>query len=382
MSLAQFYTDDAVSDFLISQIDTESVANVLDIGCGESSLLLAAGRRWNEAKLIGFDIDPKNIDSTNQGLQLHSGNALDPELSNKIIERYGEIDVAVSNPPYIFTDYNSNARKILKSVGLDQVISKQTNLIPAELVFLAQNILVSKQEAELGFILPASLICGERWKGFREFISSELTIRSCIQLPDNAFKKTEATTFALCFKKAKPIDNNIYLQHISKEEKLKIEMTDAHLRMDYNYYSPSGHNFSLNKLRNFPIEEIFRGNLTHNNLRSSGLPYLHTSNINEKAERIRTDIISAPSTVRCASAGDILIARVGSRCHGRIAYLESGVIPISDCLFAIRSKNNNEIWDLITANNFKGELRKRSLGVGAKYITLQVLNGFFNAERI
>ncbi len=382
MSLAQFYTDDTVSDFLISQLDTESVANVLDIGCGESSLLLAAGRRWNEAELIGFDIDPRNIDNSNQGLQLHSGDALDPELSHKIVEKYGKIDIAVSNPPYIFTNYDSNAQEILRSVGLDQVISKQIRLIPAELIFLAQNLLVTKKEAELGFILPASLICGERWEGFREYITSELTIQSCIQLPDNAFKKTEATTFALCLKNSKSSNKKILLQHIDQEKKLEIETTAACARMDYDFHTPVGHNSSLAKLSKFPIEAIFRGNLTHNELRSSSLPYLHTSHINEQAEKVYTDTVTVPSRIKCASAGDILIARVGSRCHGRIAYIESGHLPISDCLFVIRSKHNREIWELITKYDLTNELRKRSLGVGAKYITRQILHGFFNADKL
>lgn len=382
MSLAQFYTNDTVSDFLISQIDTQSVANVLDIGCGESSLLLAAGRRWNEAELIGFDIDPRNIDSSNQGLKLHSGDALDPELSHKIVDRYGEIDIAVSNPPYIFTDYDSKARKILRSVGLDQVISNQVTCIPAELVFLAQNLLVTKQDAELGFILPASLICGERWKGFREYISSELTIQSCIQLPDNAFKKTEASTFALCLKNSKSSNKKILLQHIDQDKKLEIEKTAASARMDYDFHTQVGHNPYLTKLKEFPIESMFRGNLTHNELRSLGLPYIHTSHINEQAGKICADAVAVPSRVKCASAGDILIARVGSRCHGRIAYLESGHLPVSDCVFVIRSKHNRDVWELITKYDLTSELRKRSLGVGAKYITRQVLNGFFNADQL
>jgi len=235
VSFAQFYTNESVSEYLVSQMQSETPLSVLDIGCGASNLLLAAGRRWEEANLIGFDIDPRNTRSTNKKLQLSVGDGFDPDLSRKIIDLFGPIDIAVSNPPYLSIDFGRKEKKILAEAGLENVISKKVNKIPSELIFLAQNLLVIKDGGELGLILPAGLVCGEKWKVFREYVISEYTIKSCIQLPNKAFKKTEASTFALYLKKEKRQTKVVKLHQLGTKKALSVDNDSAIDRMDYLY---------------------------------------------------------------------------------------------------------------------------------------------------
>jgi len=379
MSFAQFYTNEIVSEHLVSLMKSKSPANILDIGCGEASLLLAAGKRWKSANLIGFDIDPNNIKSFNKKLQLDTGDGLDPDLSKKILDLFGPIDIAVSNPPYLSINFERRAKNILSEAGLSDVISKKMKVIPAELVFLAQNLLVMKKAGELGVILPAGFISGERWKPLREFIISEYSINSCVQLPNDAFKNTEASTFALYLKNEKNESKKIKLHQLGHEKIQLIDDESAIDRMDYSYYSyMSSDQSDKNVFNQFELNEIFRGNVSEANLSCSGIKYLHTSDLNEDYKLLSSRYYSISDDMRYAEKGDILIARVGSRCVGNFGYVEYGRLPISDCVFVLRSTDNLKLWQLIKANNIGDRLKSSSLGVGAKYITKKMLKDIFN----
>ena len=379
MSFAQFYTSESVSEHLVSCMQSDAPVNVLDIGCGESSLLLAAGRRWRSANLIGFDIDPENTWSASKELHLNVGDGLDPDLSRKIIDLFGPVDIAVSNPPYISIDFDSKAKKILAEAGLDRVVSKSAKRIPAELVFLAQNLLVMRNGGELGLILPAGLVSGEKWKPFREYIISEYSVESCMQLPNNAFKKTEASTYALHIKKENNNGKSVKLHQLGAEETLLIGKSNAIERMDYSYHLNKNKYPSYKTFRKLTVDEIYRGNMTDADLSSLGSKYLHTSDLDEDYKVLRTRYHDIEDGVRYAQKGDIIVARVGSRCVGKFGYLEYGRVPISECLFVLRSSNSSDIWDLIRSNDIGKMFKDSSLGVGAKYITLKMLKEVFNA---
>ncbi len=379
MSLAQFYTSESVSEHLVSFMQSESPANVLDIGCGESNLLLAAGKRWESANLIGFDIDPNNTYSTNQKLHLNLGDGLDPDLSKKIIDQFGSVDITVSNPPYLSIDFDLKAKKILTEAGLDNVVSNKIKMIPAELIFLAQNLLVMKDGGELGLILPAGLVCGEKWKVFREYITSEYSVKACIQLPNNAFKKTEASTFVLHLKKEKNDKKLIKLHQLGVKKNISIDSDRAIERMDYLYHSYVLKTFNYNVFSKFKMGAIFRGNMTDAELGHLGGKYLHTSDLNEDYKVLSARYHVIADGVKFAQKGDILIARVGSRCVGNFGYVKYGRVPISDCLFVLRVENSSKAWRLIKSKKLGEMFKASSLGVGAKYITLKMLKEVFNA---
>ncbi|MAY57609.1 MULTISPECIES: N-6 DNA methylase [Pseudoalteromonas] len=99
MELGQYYTPKTFSTLLIENMLSTKADYVLDIGCGQASLLEAARGRWKKAKLIGYDIDPTNYNLQGENLHIGFGDGLDPDLSNKILDNFGYIDISVANPP-------------------------------------------------------------------------------------------------------------------------------------------------------------------------------------------------------------------------------------------------------------------------------------------
>lgn len=375
LNLAQFYTNQQISEYLVRQLDSATPQNVLDIGCGESSLLFAAGKRWKNATLYGFDIDPNNIDKQHKNLNLLSGDGLYPDLKNRILDVCGDVEICVSNPPYLSVDYNSKARRILSQVGLDQVIGADTRKIPSELVFLAQNFSVLKKGGEIGVILPAGLISGVRWRPFREFLLSEYSIKSCVQLPNNAFKRAEASTFAVCLKKLASRSQNVTLMGFDSRSSYLASNEDAVQRMDYEFYSGSSPmKFPKGKIG---VDSIFRGNKTNSELRATGREYIHTTDLANGYSEIVSKVFKVPAGVKYAEEGDILISRVGSRCMGRIAYLKKGRVPISDCIFVVRGMKGSDSWSSLCKSNLDELLKISALGVGARYLTLGIMKEIF-----
>lgn len=370
MELGQYYTPKTFSTLLVANMLSTKVGCVLDIGCGQASLLEAARRRWNEAKLIGYDIDPTNYNLKGKNLHIGFGDGLDPDLSNKILDCFGNIDISVANPPYTNVDVNKDIIRILKLAKLYDCIPRSLKKLPAEIVFLAQNLLVLKNEGELGAILPASLISGEKWKGLREFLITEKNIDKVIQLPSKAFNKTEAATFAVNFTNKKPNNSAINLLSFDNDKTLRINNKSGIKRLDYFYHAHAAHS-SRSQIPE--MAKIFRGNKSSKNLRSGSSTFIHTSDLKNIFQILSFNHSNYKQGTKTAQKGDFVISRVGSRCIGKAAYINEGEVEVSDCITVLRNFDKEIYTPLFASNKFYEKASYDALGTGAKYLTFDII---------
>lgn len=385
MNLNQYYTKSEFSDLLVSNLSLEAPYRAVDLGFGAGDLLYAAKRRWNTIDLIGIDIDPRNVQEANLKKSINAihHDGFCPHLPDLITEKYGTIDLLISNPPYYSKELDIDITKILRSVGFDNFISKNVKTIPAELVFLAQNIRLLNENSELAIILPAGLISGERWAPLRSHLLDNYHIKRIIQLPSGSFKKTEAQAFILILTmQSKDKSNVLELSHVYKNDSIFISKDEAIQRSDYEYYSTQLSSLIKQKVENIKFS-IFRGKTSYAELKKTEDNYIHTTGLTNTPLEISFDNNTCLSQV-VAKPGDILIARVGRRCLGRIARVTSGQAIVSDCIIVIRPENEEsarEIWYKLTMPDTKALLYKRSLGVGAKYLTQKIIKEFLNNVR-
>lgn len=363
-------------DKLIQSLNLTTPKVALDIGFGSGNLLHAAKRRWNDLSLVGIDIDNKNIAhaQSQKLIEAIKFNGFDPSLPDIINQRFGDIDLLIGNPPYYSRELDSNAKTILNSIGLLDCISKHIKKIPAELIFLAQNLRLLSKTGELGIIVPAGLISGEKWILVREFLFSNYHVSNVIQLPTNSFKRTDAQTFILIIKQKSDSYENTSLSHANESNVLNIKLKDAIVRADYDYYTEAS-KVITSKCINLTDFDIYRGNKSHNYLARTSDIHLHTTNMPDNFAK--RSFANAPlKEAKNTELGDILIARVGRRCLGRIVYVEGGCIPISDCIIGIRPKTKNigkAIFKKLSSSDCRNYLHHVSLGVGAKYITYKTI---------
>lgn len=380
MQLNQFYTQSQYSDLLIGSLNLEMPLNVVDLGFGDGELLRAASRRWNGLSLIGVDIDSGNVKNANSQnlIQAVHHDGFNPVLPQILNDKYGEIDVLVSNPPYFAKEVDKNILSILSEAGMADCISKKCKKIPAELVFLAQNLRLLSLNGELGIILPAGLISGERWRGVREFLLSVYYVRECIQLPIGSFNRTDAQAFILIIsKKTSHCPKYLKLSHAAFSQTIEIDLKKAAHRSDYLYYYQTNSTKNPNRIQADDIS-ILRGNLPHKTLKAEYEDYIHTSQL--PLEPTVIDLPYSPTSEgNNAVCGDILLARVGRRCIGRVALVRAGTLPVSDCIIIVRAVNQtirSAVWAKFSAPHAKLTMQNWSLGVGAKYITHSIVKEY------
>lgn len=379
MHLNQYYTEDRYGDLLIRNLSLLQPKIALDLGFGTGNLLNAARRRWSDLSLVGIDIDNNNVAKaiSHSSIQAFELNGFDPFLPEIINERFGDIDLLVGNPPYFSRDLDQNAKRILDSVGMLECVSNKIKKIPAELIFIAQNLRLLSKKGELGLIVPAGIISGEKWKPVREFLFSNYHVTNVIQLPTDSFKNTDAQTFILIIKHKSSPYNYIPLSHINSQLTLKILPQEAFHRADYSYHQKiSEPSSTLSILMN--DFHLYRGNKSHNELSIITNQHLHTTNLPDQPQKISC-INTHSYSSNMAKSGDILVARVGRRCLGRVAYVEKGYIPVSDCIIGIRPVNQQigqMIWSKLSTSTCRDYFSQVALGVGAKYITYKTITDY------
>jgi SAM-dependent methyltransferase len=379
MQLNQYYTENKYGDFLVQNLSIASPQVALDLGFGAGDLLHAAKRRWEEISLVGIDIDKSNVNQAKsrkliKALEL---NGFDPSLPKIINDRFGDIDLLISNPPYFSCDLDLNNKEILRAIGLMDCISSNLKKVPAELIFLAQNLRLLTRTGEIGIIVPAGLISGQKWKPVREFLLCNYQITNVVQLPTDSFKKTDAQTFIMTLKHKVCNFNSIPLSQIGKKNIIDVDTNNAMERADFGYYQEISKLKTTNKLFENDFL-IYRGNKSHNELALFSPEHIHTTNMPDVPTVKSFGFFSSKGS-KNAQAGDILIARVGRRCLGRVMKIEKGNVPISDCIISIRPRNKsigNKIWKKLSSLKCRDYLSNASLGVGAKYITYKTITDY------
>ena len=381
MQLSQYYTQKIYSNLLVESLDIANPLHALDLGFGSGELLRAARRRWQDLSLIGIDIDQINIERANKKklIQALHVDGFNPNLPEILFEKFGEIQLLVSNPPYYSRENNSDIRRILKDSGLSECVSLSRRTIPAEVIFLAQNLRILKPGGELGIILPAGIISGEKWKRLREYLLAKYDVISCTQLPTHSFRNTDAQAFILIIRARNNSCDSacLKLRHADHIAEIVIPTKDAITRADYSYYKSSI--FFSEKARHEIEYKFLRGKNSQKALKDNFKHFIHTTKLQTVPSKLSLPDEPQDGAIN-AKAGDILVARVGRRCIGRVALVHSGSVPVSDCVIIVRpktAKDREELWAKFICSSAKQRLLDVSLGVGAKYLTYRALEDFF-----
>jgi type I restriction enzyme M protein len=119
--LGRFYTSEEISGLLVSKFRQDSPRNILDIGAGDGSLLIAAYNRWKNATFHAAEIDPESIAKISEKLpfvRLQQIDGLSPGLDQKMNLKVNSVDVAICNPPYLRIKNTPQTMLLLQQTGL------------------------------------------------------------------------------------------------------------------------------------------------------------------------------------------------------------------------------------------------------------------------
>ena len=388
-SLGRYYTHGKVAALLVASMDVTAPKTVIDLGAGNGTLVAAAAKRWSKARFVTVDIDEKagssRLPATRGDAFRHfTADALDAGLNHRLGVPWGRACVGLCNPPYIKPRWRRHFGEIMEEVGLSHVLPHADD-VPADILFIAQNLRLLKKGGRLGMIIPDGLVSGERFTRFRQSLVESHAIDQVIELPRNIFRRTEAKAHIVVLTKGATQGSAISVRQLSATGELSdmmaISPERAILRLDYGFHSfakPS-HAFRTVQVSQL-VSSISRGALSSRTRQTAPYPVFHTTDLADGITEIPRKFLLNKEHRRViagatARAGDVLVARVGRNLSGKICRVVRGVVAVSDCFLVLRPNpgEQDNLFKALTSPRGRSAIDAIAHGVGARFITANAL---------
>lgn len=392
-TLGRYYTKSYVGTILVSSMGTISPESVLDLGAGDGALTAAAAKIWQDATYYTVDIDENARSASLPELlggsfRHHVGDALSSVIEKELGLELGSADLAICNPPYIRPKWRKGFACILEDAGLSHVLPKLADM-PAEILFIAQNLRFLKNHGRLGLIVPDGVIAGERFAGLRNALATEHCIERVIELPRGIFRKTEAKAHILVMNKSGEGPDVIQVQRLDESgvlsPELKIQREQATGRLDYSFLAGCMVKKRTKQTRIGDVTIFLsRGSFSSSQIAKCDFPVLHTTDLSPAVY-----VVSPKFSIPAASAkqgqfnlakpGDILVGRVGRNFAEKVCIVKSGTVAVSDCIFILRvtPEHRDSVFAYLKSGPGREALSFSSHGVGARFLTTDALQNIF-----
>lgn len=374
--LGQVFTPLPIARLLSDNIPKHPpcVHHIVDLGSGKGALALTLLDQFQNASASLIEIDRSFVSHLRsfESEQVHvlGADVLDPSWATQ-----ADASIIVSNPPYGSTQLNDDVRKLLNCCGLDIPLSG--NWIRGDIAFIAKAWSLAQPSCHLGIIVAAPLVRDHQYASLRQRLLSQLKTPIVTSLSELTFPNKEVRTFIITGQRSVTRNRKIVLRKASIDGEILDEVTIRHsaaeVSLDIDYHrtlerlglQAEKANRTLGTLG----ASISRGSRSQSQFRSLGLKAFHTTDFPIDGEDVL--LHGAYPGYRTATAGDILIPRVGSRCLDRQTRVRDGQGLITDCVYLLRVSDQNRdiVWKTLTSN-FGIEWRLASAaGSCAKYLT-------------
>lgn len=385
----RYYTRSDVAEVLVSAMGRAPKGVAIDLGAGDGALVGEASRRWSGVRFITVDIDQnagssRLLKQANSSFSHHVADALDAQLAQKIGLDVGAAHSALCNPPYIRPRWRSHFGEILEDAGLSGVFP-HIKCVPADILFIAQNLRFLRPGGKLGLILPDGIIAGEKCGALRHALTMAHKLERVIELPRRMFHGTEAKAYVVVMTKQGTPADVIKLQRLEVDGSLTgtldLPMGEAISRLDYSFHCAPARDVSkrsgLATLREIGAT-VTRGSFSSSERSACDFPVFHTTDFTGTSvprafqlSKARAETIDAVF----AEPGDILVARVGRNLQEKVAVVARGRVAFSDCILRVRvaSELQAEVLKFFNSQAGRLALQTASHGVGAKFITRDAL---------
>lgn len=397
--LGRYYTAPAVGELLVRTMALRSPSTVLDLGAGDGALVRAASCAWPRASFLTVDIDRKAQCSAlprlkGRAFRHVTGDALSPNIAARLGLHPGEASAALCNPPYIKPKWQQHFGELLEEAGLSGVMPRVGD-VPADLLFIAQNLRFLRKGGRLGLILPDGIIAGEKYELFREHLLERHRVHSVIELPRLIFRGTEAKAHIVVVSKGPIPTDTLAIKRLESNgtlsPALQVCRDVAAKRLDFSFLAsrvvikrPKG--TGARRLGSL-AEVVGRGSYSSAEKDASQNPILHTSDLRAGAGVPRSLALKREQVKQMtgpfAIPGDILVARVGRNHAEKIAMVQRGTYAVSDCIFVVRPPPGKaaHICAFLRSERGKAALEAAAHGVGARFITSSALKNLLVPER-
>lgn len=375
-----YSTPSWVANLIHEHYSDYKISAIADLGAGQGALTHPFYETDNSLDITSIEIDNSHF----AALSVNSRHILQSDLLESPIVDYqktiaGERCLTVSNPPFGKCGMTDEVSQLMSRIG---ALGTTVHRISCrkEVIFLARALDSAKSGTHIAFILPRSFLTHMHWKKLRKTISEKHMPNKIILLSSRSFLATEAET-AILFMQAYTGESDntsifhaipdgiIFNKNINNDEFVNATWCD------------NAQPLLSRTLGALPVE-FARGKKCSKTLEELNIPYIHTSHLRQfhgteyqSSLQMKTDI--SPD-IGLARSGDILIARVGTRCFANTVLFKGKPAPISDCVIRIRSKPESRemIFKALTSKKGQEWLKYSASGVCAKVLTYRSLKSF------
>jgi type I restriction enzyme M protein len=377
--LCRFYSPVWLGELLVQTLPGLRPVSIVDLGSGPGSLSDAVAVRWPAAQITTVDIDPvvARLGLSALGRRAHViRNVLADGLARGIGVEPRSIDLVISNPPYTRAPRNRSIDRVMNRAGLRGTVSGWT-MVPVDLAFLAQALLLVRPGGTIAFVVPDTLISSEAMEPARRLLIENHCVETVIQLPRRTFGRTDALAFVLVIREGGRSDT-IQLIAVSDAEnvetKVVIGPSDGAHRLDCLYHATSASGSARTSLADLGVA-VTRGSSHSRQVASAKAKIFHTGDFPERPGDCislgRTGDPAIASAGVIAEAGDILLARVDRRLERKVALVSEGAAEISDCVLRLRVPEQVRARVLagLASEDGRRQMVATSRGTGPRHIS-------------
>ncbi|AFQ47017.1 methyltransferase [Burkholderia cepacia] len=380
--LGQVPTPPSIAQLLASSVPADA-RRILDLGAGKGALAGSVLRRCLKSRALLVDIDAQAMSRLEDIAPSRTTTANLDVLRSPIVPqlRVGRSrpDVVVSNPPY--------AMARLGKASIDRVrcifpeVQDQGGWLRSDVVFAAHAWSLLGRNGSFALIVASPIVTQPAFASVRRQLISGLSNLTVTQLEPKTFEKAEVDAFLITGRKTPSRGQNVTLQRCSQDGVVvgerAISIEDAMRRMDFGYHEAMT---TMNADARHVIgtlatlqAAVIRGSRSKNQYAGMGLQAFHTSHFTTDAEELH--LTGGQDGFQNAYRGDILVARVGSRCLTRQARVTAGEGLFTDCVYRIRVPDAHRalVWSTLNSDFGREWRQAHAVGNCAKHLTVGTL---------
>jgi len=352
--LGRYYTPEDVARTLVGMV-RRIPRTVVDLGCGQGALMKAAAARWSGLEISSFDVD--NVEPTApEGCASHEHrqcDLLEGDCRAELACSGRKAELVLLNPPFgVNRHYQSQAP------GSFGAAARR-----AEYSFLELATMLAATSGTIAAILPATFVSSARLAKVRGELAGHCANITFKGLPSRTFSGTEANAVLVIAEVGEgPAEVTILDEDDADVAKSCSVMADEWI----DGVGP----MSGRTLRALGAT-VSRGRIPSN--RTADFPgTFHTSHFANAAGGRVAFGSTEPGDQVAASAGDILIARVGRRLEENVVMVEHGTAPLSDCVLRLRfpAEHRDTAFAFLRSREGAAQLRNASGGLAARHLPM------------
>ena len=374
-----FYETPAwVAELIASHSSLKQRTQIIDLGAGQGALLKSFAKIHPKAFRTGLEVNPLHFDTLrNLSDELIDIDLLKQQIPSTIFKK-GFQRTVVSNPPFGKIALDEKIKESLIMHGLIDPTSQSKNA-RLEAYFLSLALGVTKYGSSISFIVSSNLLYQRLWATLRGTLVTKHKLEKIILLPSDAYSDAEVESAVIFLRPYQGESENIEVVDY-RDGRIQRKQCEAEKFVNafFSELRPKSNQHQLGRV----LQSIYRGRSCSKELKNNNIAHLHSSDINHlHKKKIRlpySDKQSPGAREKIAEAGDILIARVGTRCLGSAIMIESGSSVISDSVISVRvpQDKREKVFDELTSDVGRDWLRSTARGSCAKIITYDSIQRF------